>query len=120
MQVFGPWGTSSDLILPGDYDGDGKTDFAVARGSGGQIVWSYWSSMTNTAGAVMNPWGLSATDFPTQGDYDGDGKTDFAIWRPSATPGASAFYVRGSQSGSAIIFPFGAPGQYPVANFNSH
>ena len=120
VTVFGPWGTSSDLIVPGDYDGDGKTDYCVVRGSGGQIVWSYYSSQANAPGAVNSAWGLSATDFPAQGDYDGDGKTDFAVWRPSATLNNSAFYVRGSAAGSAIIFPFGQQGDYPVANYNTH
>ena len=111
------FGTPTDVIVPGDYDGDGKTDVATIRGISGQINWFVRSSQT---GAIsQRAWGNSATDFPAQGDYDGDGKTDLAVWRPSATAGASAFYTLGSTSGANIV-PWGASGDYPVANYNSH
>lgn len=111
------FGTPTDVIVPGDYDGDGKTDIATIRGSAGVINWYYRSSVNGAT--VSGAWGASATDFPTQGDYDGDGKTDFAVWRPSATAGQSAFYAYGSTSGP-IIAAWGANGDYPVANYNSH
>ncbi len=120
VSVFGPWGTPNDVIVPGDYDGDGKTDYAVVRGSGGQLIWSYYSSQTNSPGAVNTAWGLSATDFPTQGDYDGDGRTDFAIWRPSAAAGQSAFWIRNVATSAVSTQPFGQNGDYPVANYNAH
>lgn len=113
------FGNASDVIVPGDYDGDGKTDIATVRGSGGQIVWFVRPSTTGVnTGAPTATFGASATDFPTVGDYDGDGKTDFAIWRPSATPGASAFWYLGSGGGTVAV-PFGANGDYPVANYNT-
>ena len=113
------FGTSSDLILPGDYDGDGKTDICVARGSSGMIVWSW---LRSSDGGIIGPqpWGFSASDFPTQGDYDGDGKTDMAVWRPNADPTQNFFYSYNSTNGAATIFELGQQGDYPVANFNSH
>lgn len=113
------WGTSSDLILPGDYDGDGKTDYAVARGSGGQIIWSVKMS-GGGADFFGIPWGLSATDFPTQGDYDADGKTDIAVWRPNADTTQNFFLVRKTSNGALLASEWGQQGDYPVANFNSH
>jgi hypothetical protein len=114
------FGTTSDVIVPGDYDGDGKTDLAVVRSSGGQYNWFVRPSSTGTvSGGPTAVFGLSATDFVAQGDYDGDGKTDFGIWRPSATAGASSFWALGSTSG-AFAVPFGASGDYPVANYNHH
>ena len=114
------WGTSSDLILPGDYDGDGKDDFAVARGSGGQIVWSVLGRNANNIIHYGQPWGLSATDFPTQGDYDGDGKIDIAVWRPNADVQQNFFYVRRSSNATLLTQEWGQQGDYPVANYNSH
>ena len=110
------FGVSTDVIVPGDFDGDGKTDLSVVRGSFGQWNWYYRSSVN---GSINGPavFGNSSTDFTAQGDYDGDGKTDLAIWRPSLIPGQSAFWVQGSTSGTQVS-SWGQNGDYPVANYN--
>ena len=112
------FGTPTDVIVPGDYDGDGKTDIATIRGVSGSIQWM-WLNSSNAA-IDYRTFGASATDFPAPGDYDGDGKADAAVWRPSATANTSAFWSLGTTSNAVTTFAFGANGDYPVANFNTH
>ena len=97
------FGLSTDQIVPGDYDGDGKTDIAVTRNQANQFVWYY---IPSTGGPYQQvAWGTPSTDVQVQGDYDGDGRTDFAVWRQPAS-GPAAFYVLGTSSGS-IFVPWG-------------
>lgn len=117
LSRFVRFGTPTDVVVPGDYDGDGKTDVATVRGSAGVYNWFYEPS--TAPGTFLGvPFGASATDYFTQGDYDGDGKTDFAVWRPSATIGASAFYYRRSSDGGFGYKNWSQNGDYPVANYN--
>jgi hypothetical protein len=113
------FGTSTDVIVPGDYDGDGKTDLALTRGSAGSILWFIEPSTALGTFDTYN-WGLSATDLRTQGDYDGDGKTDIAVWRPNADPTQNFFFVRKSTNGALFANEWGQNGDRPVANYNQH
>lgn len=94
------FGLSTDDIVPGDYDGDGKTDVAVVRSSGGAWIWFVLRSSDGQVQAAS--WGLSGTDEIVQGDYDGDGKTDYAVWRAGPNPLESIFIVYGTSGG--VIF----------------
>ncbi len=101
---------ASDAVVPGDYDGDGITDFAVSRFQGANIVWFYLpSSGGNFVGLT---WGRNASDQEVQGDYDGDGKTDIAVYRSLNT--ANTFYVLKS-SGGVLLQNYGLFGDFPTA-----
>jgi hypothetical protein len=79
------FGAATDIIAPGDYDGDRQTDIAVWRPKSGTACngcgW-YVKQSSNGATSYYADWGLN-DDVTVPADYDGDGKTDKAIWRPS-------------------------------------
>ena len=112
------FGLRNDTVAPGDYDDDGKTDLMVVRDEGGFLKWEFEPSGTAGTTVVGDLWGVSATDFITQGDYDGDGRTDYAVYRPG-NPGRFYTMTVGTRA-IRLSLPWGVPGDYPVANFNTH
>ena len=103
-------GVAGDKLTPGDYDGDGKTDFALFRPSDGS-----WRIRYSGGGAdSSNIFGLS-TDLPMQADYDGDGKTDLAVYRPdSPSAGQATFIVQYSSDNSVHFASWGLSTDKPV------
>lgn len=101
------WGGGwlGDVPALGDYDGDGKTDYAVYRKSDG--TWYIRRSSDSTMLAIK--FG-AATDIPVPADYDGGGKTDIAVFRPSE--GNWYIWLTETQSFSALHF--GDTGDKPV------
>lgn len=82
------WGSAADpdndVMVAGDYDGDGITDLAVFR-RGGRLEQAKrdgtWLIKGSRDGSMVNKvWGQSA-DTPVVANYDGDGKADLAVWR---------------------------------------
>jgi hypothetical protein len=95
------------LAQLGDYDGDGKSDFALWSNNG------TWRLLLSTGGAnrqaQTQSWGTTG-DLSLLGDYDGDGLSDLAVFRPAN----GTWYVKRSTNGSFLSKVWGAAGDVPV------
>ncbi len=105
QQVSQSWGASGDDPAPGDYDGDGKTDFCVFRATAGT-----WYMIRSSDGAAEYFYFGASGDIPVPADYDGDGRTDAAIYRPSN----GTWYIRQSSTTQLVSAQFGQLGDKPA------
>lgn len=102
------WGASGDTPVPGDFDGDGKTDFAVFRPYSVNQNATWYVSYSSNGNTFQLTFGLD-TDLPAAADFDGDGKTDVAVFRPST----GHWYIQGTTAGFTDIY-FGTSGDVPA------
>jgi hypothetical protein len=93
-----------EAITKTDYNGDGRTDFAVFRPSTGT-----WFVTGNGVDYSQQQFGASE-DIPVPADYDGDGETDFAVFRPSNR----TWYIFRSTTNNSRAVQWGAAGDIPV------
>jgi hypothetical protein len=94
--------------VPGDYDGDGKTDVAVCyHDDEGNKIWSMIASSTQARSLFQ--WGVIG-DVPVPGDYDGDGQTDYAVFRARE----GVWYISRSSDKQITTHLFGLENDRPV------
>lgn len=102
QQLFG---LSTDIPVPGDYNGDGVSEIAVFRGSEG----AWYISQGSAQSFDRVGWGING-DVPVPADYDGDGRTDIAVWRPSI----GTWYILQTSDGALRSTQFGTNGDKVV------
>jgi hypothetical protein len=83
-------------VVPADYDGDGKADFATFNNG-------LWTIEQSTNGAIRTVSFGYSDDLPLRADFDGDGKADIAVWRRSN----GYWYWLSSRDGSFNSYQFG-------------
>jgi uncharacterized delta-60 repeat protein len=120
------FGHASDRTIPGDYDGDGKTDMAISRGFNitcASCVTTWYIRYTGGAPDAQFVWGAGGLDNFVQGDYDGDGTTDVAVYRRA---GENNYYIKRSSDQATMVLQWGAavePGgpasDVPIAVYNN-
>jgi hypothetical protein len=99
-------GTFTITVVPrlrsGDFNGDGKEDFAIYD----QTASQYFILFNGAPGALTPQFGNPAhVNIPIAGDFNGDGKTDFAIYDQTA----SQFFILFSGAPGALTPQFGNP-----------
>ena len=70
-------GREGDVLVPGDYDGDGYDEIAIWQRT--NRTW-YWRRAPD--GPISQATFGSATGLPIPADYDSDGRLDLAYWEP--------------------------------------
>lgn len=96
------WGNNVASVVrpyPGDFDGDGKFDFAIHQDG------RYTVLRSSDSGVEYIKWGNSTDAVLAPGDYDGDGRTDFANIRVN---GSTVEWWILHRAGTTQILPWGA------------
>lgn len=101
--------------VPCDFDGDGITDYAIARQYGGIGRWTWWIRYSSKGEVFSFDFGIFGVDALQPGDFDGDGRTDVAVWRTRAATGSpNAYWINFSTTNTVKNIPFGLDGDRPV------
>lgn len=111
------FGNYRDVVVPFDYDGDGRTDLGLASIIVNPIAWRI--RLSDGLGTIAGPvtHGNPSIDYTLSGDYTGDLKAELTIWHG---PGLFQSLASPTYVPPTVDFAWGQSGDYPVAYFNSH
>ncbi len=96
-----PWGTNIDNpVVQGDYDGDGKFDFTVARyNADDSLTWYILSSSTNVMRAI--DFGFRGGQPLFGADFTGDGIDELVF--TADVNGGLVYYIGDSLTGKLVL-----------------
>ena len=100
------WGDGfTDTPVPGDYDGDGKVDYAVVRVVSGNLVWYILSSGTNTAKAITFGLftGVTGPSVFPGADFNGDGRDELVYVNRNSAGTMVNYYIGDANTGAGVI-----------------
>jgi len=111
-QIGQIWGNAlTDFPAPGDYDGDGRDDYAIYRDGTTETPQSeFWILKSSDNTLLYHAWGTDGDQVIAR-DYDGDGATDVAVFRRGATAAVQTlWYIRNSSDGVIRVVGWGTTG----------
>lgn len=107
-------GTFVAKDVPVDFNGDGRSDFAVVRSTGSQAQASWFVTNGLTGAATIFSFG-NGGDTAVPEDYDGDGKDDVAVWRVvTADANRGYFFIFRSSDNTVQTEQFGTLNDNPT------
>ncbi len=104
------WGGPGYTLVPGDYDGDGRTDFGLYQRATG--LWSILKSSTSYTSSQTVSWGGPGF-VPVPGDYDTDGRMDLGLYQLQTDKFLSLLSSSAYSLGGAIVQTFGTLADVP-------
>jgi RHS repeat-associated protein len=107
---------SDGPIQTGDFNGDGKTDIMMWRGTNND-----WTTNLSTgSGFISQEWqGMYGSDGPIKtGDFNGDGKTDIMMWRGANNDWTVNLSTRSGFISQEWQGMFGSDGPIQTGDFN--
>jgi hypothetical protein len=111
------FGNYRDVVVPGDYDGDGRTDIGLASVIVNPVAWRI--RLSAVGNSMIGPiiFGDPALDYTMTGDYNGDQMGEITVWHPGIGQYQSLLAPAYT---TVLSASWGQSGDYPVAYFNSH
>ena len=98
-----PWGLPTDFPATGDYDGDGKDDFAVVRRESGKNAWYILPSGGGNFRRIEFGLTTDAVLSDSQNDFNNDGREDLLVARVNSATGNITFFVGDALTGHLIL-----------------